>query len=155
MSSPAKTAQKTAGWMAIALIAVAAFEGFSAKTYPDVGGVPTYCYGETKNAEWGKTYTRAQCDEQLSARLVEFNRAVDSCVRAELPDTRRAAFVSLAYNIGTGAFCRSTVVKRINAGDVSGACDAMLMWNRVRGVVWNGLTKRREAERQLCLKGLP
>lgn len=140
-----------AGAIAIATAAVAVFEGLVLTTYPDVGGVPTYCYGETKGAAWGQTYTKEQCDEQLSRRLVEFSRQVDSCVTAELPDTRRAAFVSLAYNIGGTAFCRSTVVKRINAGDVQGACDAILMWNKVNGIVWRGLVKRREQERELCL----
>ena len=140
-----------AGAIAIATAAVAVFEGLALTTYPDVGNVPTFCYGETKGAEWGKTYTKEQCDEQLSRRLVEFNRQVNSCVTAELPDTRRAAFVSLAYNIGGDAFCKSTVVKRINAGDVEGACDAILMWNKVKGVVWRGLVRRREQERELCL----
>lgn len=147
----AKTVAKATGWLAAATLFVGAAEGLVTYTYPDVGGVPTFCYGETKGAEWGKTYTKEQCDEQLSRRLVEFNRQVDSCVAVALPDTRRAAFVSLAYNIGGTAFCKSTVVKRINAGDVAGACDALLMWNRVNGVVWRGLTERRKKERELCL----
>lgn len=145
------TAKKAAGWLAATVAVVAAAEGLVLHTYPDVGGVPTYCYGETKGAEWGKTYTKEQCDEKLSARLVEFNRGINECVRVELPDTRRAAFVSLAYNIGVPAFCRSTVVRRINVGDVQAACDAMLMWNKVNGIVWRGLTNRREKERALCL----
>ena len=142
---------KGATWLATATALVAVAEGLVTYTYPDVGGVPTYCYGETQGAEWGKTYSKAQCDEQLARRLVEFNRGVDSCVRAELPDTRRAALVSLAYNIGVPAFCRSTAVRKLNAGDVAGGCDAILMWNKVNGVVWRGLVKRRERERDLCL----
>lgn len=140
-----------AGAIAIATAAVALFEGLVLKTYPDVGSVATYCYGETENAEWGKTYTKEQCDEQLSKRLQHFNRGVNSCVKVDLPDTRRAAFVSLAYNIGVDAFCKSTAVRKINAGDVQGACDAILMWNKVKGVVWKGLVRRREQERELCL----
>lgn len=146
-----KRGAKGAGAIAIALTLVAAAEGLVTSTYPDVGGVPTYCYGETKNAEWGKTYTKEQCDEQLAARLVEFNEGVNSCVTVDLPDTRRAALVSLAYNIGVPAFCKSTVVRKLNAGDVQGGCDAMLMWNKVNGVVWRGLTNRRQKERALCL----
>lgn len=142
---------KGAGAIAIATALVAAAEGLVTSTYPDVGGVPTYCYGETKNAEWGKTYTKEQCDAQLSARLVEFNEGVNSCVTADLPDARRAAMVSLAYNIGVPAFCKSTVVRKLNAGDVQGGCDAMLMWNKVNGVTWRGLTNRRQKERALCL----
>lgn len=150
-SDHVKRGAKGAGAIAIALALVAAAEGLVTSTYPDVGGVPTYCYGETKNAEWGKTYTKEQCDEQLAARLVEFNEGVNSCVTVDLPDTRRAALVSLAYNIGVPAFCKSTVVRKLNAGDVQGGCDAMLMWNKVNGVVWRGLTNRRQKERALCL----
>ena len=145
---------KGAGAIAIATALVAAAEGLVTYTYPDVGGVPTYCYGETKDAEWGKTYTKEQCDEKLAARLVEFNAGVNSCVSVELPDSRRAALVSLAYNIGVSAFCRSTVVRKLNAGDVQGGCDAMLMWNKVKGVTWRGLTNRRQKERALCLEGV-
>ena len=150
-SDHVKRGAKGARAIAIALALVAAAEGLVTSTYPDVGGVPTYCYGETKNAEWGKTYTKEQCDEQLAARLVEFNEGVNSCVTVDLPDTRRAALVSLAYNIGVPAFCKSTVVRKLNAGDVQGGCDAMLMWNKVNGVVWRGLTNRRQKERALCL----
>lgn len=144
-------AVRGAGAIAIATALVAAAEGLVTTTYPDVGGVPTYCYGETKGAEWGKTYTKEQCDEKLSARLVEFNAGVNSCVFVDLPDTRRAALVSLSYNIGVNAFCKSTVVRKLNAGDVQGGCDAMLMWNRVKGIEWRGLTNRRQKERALCL----
>jgi len=147
----ASNVKKTAGWLAATVALVAAAEGLVTHTYPDVGGVPTYCYGETKDAQWGKTYTKEQCDEKLAARLVEFNRGVDSCVFVELPDSRRAALVSLSYNIGVPAFCKSTVVRKLNAGDVVGGCDAILMWNKVKGVVWRGLTNRREKERALCL----
>lgn len=151
MSSPASKAGKAAGAIALAAVIVAAAEGLVTSTYPDVGGVPTFCYGETKGAEWGKTYTKEQCDEQLSLRLAEFNEGVNSCVTAELSDTRRAALVSLAYNIGVPAFCKSTVVRKLNDGDVQGGCDAMLMWNKVKGVTWRGLTTRRQKERMLCL----
>lgn len=153
MTLDRRSVAKGAGAIALAFAIVSVAEGLVTSTYPDVGGVPTYCYGETKGAEWGKTYTKEQCDEKLSARLVEFNDGVNSCVFVELPDTRRAALVSLSYNIGIAAFCKSTVVRKLNAGDVQGGCDAMLMWNKVKGVVWRGLTNRRQKERALCLEG--
>lgn len=145
-------AKKAGAWIAIALAAVAVYEGLSLTEYPDIGGVPTICYGETKGVNPGDVATKEQCDAKLSARLVEFNQGVNSCVHVDLPDARRAAFVSLAYNIGTSAFCGSTVVRRINAGDVVGACNAMLMWDKVKGLVVRGLTVRRQKERELCLK---
>lgn len=144
---------KTAGWIAAAIAAVGAFEGVRQTAYPDVIGVPTICYGETRGVKMGDRKTKAECDEMLAARLVEFNEGVNSCVTAELPDSRRAAFVSLAYNIGTAAFCKSTVARRINAGDVRGSCDAILMWNKAGGKVWPGLTARRQKERDMCLGG--
>lgn len=143
-----------AGWLALAVAAVGVYEGFSATAYPDIIGVPTICYGETMGVKLGEKATREQCDEKLSARLAEFNSGVDSCVHVVLPDTRRVAFVSLAYNIGIPAFCRSTTVRKINAGDVPGACDAMLLFNRAGGKVVAGLTKRRQSEREMCLKGV-
>jgi len=64
------------------------------------------------------------------------------------------ASVSLAYNIGTGGFCRSTAARRFNAGNWRGGCDAFLMWNRAGGRVVRGLTLRRQRERAICLTGL-
>jgi len=146
--------QKRASWVAAAIVVVGAFEGYSATAYPDIIGVPTICYGETKGVHLGDKATRAQCDEKLSSRLVEFNEGVSSCINVDLPDSRRVAFVSLAYNIGTAAFCKSTVVRKINAGDVAGSCDAILMWNKAGGSVRNGLTQRRKKEREMCLQGV-
>ena len=146
--------QKRASWVSAAIVVVGAFEGYSATAYPDIIGVPTICYGETKGVHLGDKATRAQCDEKLSSRLVEFNEGVNSCINVDLPDSRRVAFVSLAYNIGTAAFCKSTVVRKINAGDVAGSCDAILMWNKAGGSVRNGLTQRRKKERELCLQGV-
>ena len=88
--------------------------------------------------------------------LAEFEDGVLRCAPAlgQAPAARLVAHVSLAYNIGVGGYCRSTVARRQNAGDVGGACDAFLMWNRAGGVTWPGLTRRREAERKLCREGL-
>ena len=144
--------QKAASWLAIATTVVAAYEGLSLTAYPDIVGVPTICYGETKNVKLGQKATKEECDEKLSARLVEFNKGVESCVAHPMRDNERIAFVSLSYNIGVGAFCQSTVVRRFNAGDKAGACDAILMWNRAGGKVVQGLVNRRVKEREMCLK---
>ena len=144
--------KKTAGWLAIAIAVVGAFEGYRSQSYPDLVNVPTICYGETKNVKLGQKATKEECDEKLSARLVEFNNGVNSCVTWDLRDNERAAAVSLAYNVGIKAFCGSTVVKRFNAGDKQGACDAFLMWNKAGGKVVQGLVNRRQKEREMCLK---
>ena len=144
--------QKATGWLALAIAVVGAYEGYSATAYPDIVGVPTICYGETKNVKLGQKATKEECDAKLSARLVEFNKGVESCVTWDMRDNERVAFVSLSYNIGVDAFCKSTVVRRFNAGDKVGACDAILMWNKAGGKVVQGLVNRREKEREMCLK---
>ncbi|AMB48250.1 lysozyme [Methylobacterium sp. AMS5] len=126
-------------------------EGLRLKAYKDIVGVPTACYGETKNIKMGMSFTKAQCDEMLLKRLDEFGTKVETCVKRPMKDRTMVAFTSLAYNVGSGGFCGSTVVRRYNAGDHKGACDAMLMWNKAGGRVVKGLTNRRERERKMCL----
>lgn len=139
---------------AVALIVpfVVAAEGLRQRVYLDPINIPTYCVGETKNPDWNKTYSKAECYALLEGRLAEFEQGVRSCVRAPLTDSQMAASISLAYNIGTGAFCRSSIARKFNAGDPIGACDAFLLYNRAGGIVWKGLTKRRQAEREICLR---
>jgi lysozyme len=131
-------------------------EGRVLKTYSDLGGVLTYCDGATESAQWGKTYTPAECNAQLDRDLERHAAGIAKCVPMErLTDGQRVAFVDAAYNIGVGAFCGSSMARRANAGDLVGACNALLMWNRVGGREVAGLTKRRQRERELCLRGLP
>lgn len=141
-----------AGALAVAL--VGGFEGLRLNAYRDVVGVPTVCYGETRGVKMGDKHSKAECDAMLLKGLQDFERGVLACAKAEMPDARLVAHVSLAYNIGVGAYCKSTVVRRLNAGDVRGSCDAFLMWNKARGITFPGLTRRRQAERELCLRGL-
>jgi lysozyme len=144
-----------AGAMALAVGLVGGFEGLRQKAYQDFSPakVWTVCYGETKGVKRGDTYSKAECDEMLAGRLVEFQHGVAACVEGPLPAPTEAAFISLAYNIGVGGFCKSSTLRLWNAGNKREACNAMLKFNRAGGVVWPGLTRRREAERQLCLEG--
>lgn len=125
--------------------------------YADIVGVWTICDGDTKNVRPGMVETQAGCRDRLERQLVAHAKPVLSCV----PDLARperqnqlVASVSLAYNIGTRGFCRSTAARRFNAGNWRGGCDAFLMWNKAGGRVVRGLVLRRERERALCLKGL-
>jgi lysozyme len=143
--------KKTPIWLACAVALVGLCEGLRTSTYLDIGGVATICYGETQGVTEGETRTKEDCDRLLGTRLREFNAEISKCLPADMPETRRAALNSLAYNIGSDAFCKSTVAKRMRSGDIQGACDAFLMWNRAGGKVVKGLTNRRERERELCL----
>jgi len=132
------------------------FEGTELTTYRDIGGVLTYCTGATEDAQWGRTYTPEQCRAQLDRDLERHAAGIARCVPlARMTDGQKVAFVDAAYNIGVGAFCGSSMARRTNAGDMVGACNALLMWNKVGGKEVRGLTRRRQAERELCLWGLP
>lgn len=131
-------------------------EGRVLNTYRDLGGVLTYCDGATESAAWGRTYTPAECDAQLDRDLERHAAGIARCVpMARLSEGQKVAFVDAAYNIGVAAFCGSSMARRAKAGDMAGACDALLMWNRVGGREIAGLTRRRQAERELCRRGLP
>ena len=133
-------------------------EGWELRAYRDIAGIWTICGGDTKNVRPGMVETEEGCRRRLEAQLVAHASPVMKCTpRLAEPgrDMQRAAAVSLAYNIGVGAYCRSTVDKRFDAGDWKGACDAFLSWNkaRVNGVLRpvTGLTNRRKRERDMCL----
>lgn len=140
---------KAAG-VALAVGLVGGFEGLRHNVYLDPVKVPTYCYGETKNPVWGKRYSTEECNALLEGRLAEFAAGVEKCIKVEMPPHRWAASISLAYNIGTGAFCRSTYVRRLNAGEGAAACDSMLAFNKAKGRIFPGLERRRRAEVVQC-----
>lgn len=141
-----------AGAVAIAAVLAGSFEGERHRVYRDIVGVPTYCIGETRNPNWNHVYTHEECVRIFEGRLTEFAEGVQKCVKTPMSDTRLAAFTSLSYNIGIAGFCRSSVVRLQNSGHYREACDAMRAWNHAGGKVVYGLTRRREAERKLCLE---
>jgi lysozyme len=148
--------KKSAGVAAVCCTLVGGFEGLRQTAYPDPAtrGQPwTVCYGETKGVKRGDFHTVAECKAMLVERLDEFANGVERCVKVPLSDGAYAASVSLAYNIGIGAFCKSSAVRLFNAGRPREACDAFVKWNRAAGVVFPGLTRRRQAERDLCRAG--
>lgn len=144
--------RKTAGWAALAVACVGGFEGLRTVAYRDPVGIPTVCFGETRGVHMGDRHTADECRAMLGDRLQEFAAGVDRCIRVPMSDSRRAAVVSFAYNVGTGALCKSTFARRLNAGDPH-ACDELLRWTTAKGITLPGLVRRRQAERKLCLEG--
>ena len=141
------------GVAAVALIA--GWEGMRTKAYLDAVNVPTVCFGETRGVKIGDSYTAAQCKTMLGNRLVEFEVGMRRCLLSpdSLSDGVYISALSLSYNIGTSAFCRSSVRKLLDAGQIRAACDAFRKFNRAGGMRLQGLANRREAERAICLKG--
>ncbi len=138
------------------LVLTPSFEGTRLTTYRDLGGVLTYCTGATEDAAWGKTYTPQQCKAQLDRDLARHAEGISKCVDfSALTDGQKVAFVDAAYNIGVSAFCGSSMARKANAGDLQGSCDALMLWNKVGGKEIAGLTRRRAAEREICLGRKP
>lgn len=139
---------------ALALSFVGGFEGLQTTAYKDPIGVVTVCYGETRGVKLGDKHTKAECDAMLLKGLAEFEEGVlrIAPALAQAPGPRLVAHVSLAYNIGLGNYRKSSAARLFNAGDVQGSCDSFRLWNKAGGIVFRGLTRRREAERELCLR---
>jgi lysozyme len=123
--------------------------------YQDIVGVWTLCDGETLGVKKGDTDTAEGCAIRLDTRLAGFAQEVAKCTPSlKGKDELWASATSLAYNIGTGAYCKSTVDRQFDAGNSRAACDAFLMWDKAGGKRVQGLANRRAAERTLCLKGI-
>lgn len=150
--------KKSGALMAAAVALVAAWEGLRTVAYRDhlAHGIPTVCFGETRGVKMGDRYTVEECSAMLGDGLVEFETGMRRCLKAPdaIPEKSYVAFLSLSYNIGTGAFCSSTLVRRLNAGDLREACNQILRWNRAGGRVVKGLTNRRQAEHRICMEGV-
>lgn len=147
----------TAAFLAAAIPFVSGWEGVKTTAYWDaLGSVWTVCAGETRGVQRGDTYSVEECNEMLGEALLEFDAALTRCAPSlpTLPVGARVAFVSWSYNVGTGAACKSTLVRHLNAGDLRAACDQLSRWNRAGGRVIRGLTNRRTSERELCLASL-
>lgn len=142
---------------ALACAFVGGWEGLQTVAYPDPAtkGPPwTICYGSTSGVKKGDRKSVEECKALLVKELDEYASGIERCVRVHLPDERVIALTSFAYNVGVGAACKSSVVRLINAGETRAGCDALLKWNKAAGVPMRGLTRRREAERELCRRGL-
>ena len=150
------TRTRLAGAAAALIVAfVGAWEGLRTKAYEDIAGVPTICYGETRGVVMGDTASESDCDAMLDISLRDHEAGMRKCLTS--PDTiplkTYLAMVSLSYNIGTGAFCRSTARRRLNAGDWAGACEAATWFNRAGGRKVQGLVNRRQDEYRMCMQG--
>ena len=146
---------------------IAGFEGFRSKPYLDEAGLWTIGYGHLivagdgywspSNTNGKDKVTKVEAKQQQQEDTAQARAAVNNNVRVALNASQTEALLSLAYNIGSGNFSRSTIVKRLNEGDYQAAADQFLVWNEITDkntgqlVVSNGLVNRREKERALFL----
>jgi lysozyme len=158
------------------LLSISSHEGFSEKAYiPIPRDVPTIGFGTTVHpsgvpVKLGETITRQKASEYLQHDLDKFKTGMARCVTAPLYQNEFDAFLSLTYNIGTGAFCSSSIPRKLNAGDYKAACETILQFNKMKDTskpmvrdtsgklvyqykVLKGLDNRRKSEYKECTGG--
>ena len=133
------------------------FEGLRLKAYDDGVGVWTIGFGTTKypngiRVKKGDTCTLDQAKAYMQNDLKSFEQTVNNTVKVPLNQNQFDALVSLAYNIGTNAFSKSTLVKKLNSNDIRGAADQFDLWVNAGGESMQGLVNRRTVEKALFLK---
>lgn len=135
-----------------AFVGIAVHEGYRETAYiPVPGDVPTIGFGTTGGVTMGDRTTPTQALVRALTDVQKFEGALKTCVKVPLHQHEYDAFLSLAYNIGSGAFCGSTLVRKLNQGDYRAACDQILRWDKFRSQPLRGLTLRRQAEHRQCL----
>ncbi len=140
------------GISGIALIGLLVAEGYRDNAYiPVAGDVPTIGFGTTQNVKIGDKVTVAEALNRAVVDVQKFEGAIKSCVTVPLHQYEYDAYTSLAYNIGSGAFCRSTLVRLLNKTNYDDACRQILKWDNFKGKPLRGLTIRREKEYKQCI----
>lgn len=132
---------------------IKSFEGLRLETYLCSAGVPTIGYGTTrinnKPIELGMKITKEEAESFLKSDLSKFESAIIKSVKVKLNQNQFDALVCFVYNIGIGNFNASTLLKLLNQGKIKESSEQFIRWNKVKGKVVNGLTRRREAEKKL------
>ena len=136
---------------AAGLVGIAEYESYTGHAIiPIPGDVPTIGFGTTDGVKLGDRITPPVALKRALNDVQKFEGAVKECVRVPLHQYEYDAFLSLAYNIGVGAFCGSTLVRLLNEGKYAEACAQISRWNKAGGREIRGLTVRREKERAKC-----
>lgn len=144
---------------ALALAGIAGLEGYRRAAYNDGAGVMTVGFGSTTRDDGspvkaGDTLSPERAVLRLAQDADRIGREIARCI-GDVPLYQHEfdAYVSLAYNIGSGAFCRSTIVRRLKQTppDYAGACEAIRKWTRAGGRELPGLVRRREKEYRQCM----
>ena len=161
LSPRARTAVAGLALSAATLVGLAISEGWADKAMiPVPGDRPTVGFGATFNADGsavklGQTTTPPRALVALLRDAGKYEQAVKRCAPVPMYPHEYSVMVQFVYNVGEGAFCKSTVAKKLNALDYSGACLELLRWDKVHGRTVRGLTIRRQAEYRECIGATP
>lgn len=145
---------------AAGFITLAVKEGYTNNAIiPVKGDVPTVGFGQTKGVKLGDTTTPVRALIRFQDEIDSYEDAVRTCANVPMYQKEYDLWVDMTYNIGPGAFCKSTMAKKLNAGDYKGACDAILLYKYANkndcstpnNKVCGGLWQRRLADHNKCL----
>ena len=136
------------------------FEGFESHAYIDTDGTPVIGYGLSRidgnPVQMGDRISDVEANNALNKQLQTIQEELDEAITVDLSDRQLGAIASLSFNVGVNFIEESTLVRKVNAGDYYGAANEFLRWDKanVRGrlVQLPGLTRRRQAERQMFLQ---
>jgi len=140
-------------------ILIARFEGKRLKPYQDTGGIWTVGYGSTYNLDAKRPVIETDIIDDatalrwLKSQVGTFGNQVKAVIKVPVNQNQVDSLTSLAYNIGINAFKSSTLLRLLNENKPKiEVADQFTRWNRVNGVIVNGLINRRKAERELFLR---
>lgn len=137
---------------AIGFAGIVAHEGYSDKAIiPVPGDKPTIGFGTTEGVKAGDTITPPKAVIRALTDVQKYEGALRQCVKVPLSQNEYDAYVSLAYNIGPGNFCGSSLVAKLNQQQYPEACAEILRWDKFAGKPLPGLTKRRQDEYRTCM----
>lgn len=144
----------------IALLTISSQEGFSPIPYKDINGVLTNGYGNA-TINPARNVTQKQALADLNQNVSMIGKKISQCIKVPITQNQYDAYINLSYNIGSSAFCKSTLVKTLNAGDDIGSCNQIMRWTyvgnkdcKIKANKCGGIVARREAMKNLCLEGL-
>lgn len=129
------------------------FEGLKLEAYKDSAGTWTIGYGHTSGVYEGQTITKDKAIEFLKQDIKSAENAVNNLVKVEINQNQFDALVSFTYNLGSGSLSRSTLLEKLNSGDIEGAADEFDRWVFAGGIKLAGLVRRRSTEKALFMKG--
>jgi lysozyme len=152
--TPLQRAGAITAAVTLALPIIGSFEGYRPTGYrdPAPAAYETICYGHAEKGVAGKTYTDDHCTALLVQDAIGHGTNIERCISVVVPADSLAAFISFDFN--TGKFCGSTMARKLNAGDLAGACAELSRWSYAGSKQLPGLVRRRAAERKLCEQGL-
>lgn len=154
---PSLPAAITVSQKAVALIKE--FEGFRSQAYWDTDGTPVIGYGlskiEGKSVNIGDRIEQTEADLALEKQLKTIQTQIEQTVEVKLNAHQLGALASLAFNVGFDGLKNSTLLRKLNDRDYSGAANEFLRWDKAnvggRLIALAGLSRRRQAEKELFL----